>query len=360
MSQKRGFSGTRNGTGAFIRTLGELKQLTNNEKSAKKLDDLFRKNFKEDYPDTTDVEATQKKKILIENHVWGNGKTLGKASDVVEMTKKKNNTEYQAFIKAENKRIDQHEKTVVANQPITESGRNLEAEYDKIMDTIAQEYGQEVKERGDKMQRALSQRPAIKERKIRRKEVEQVAEALEKAKLLTSEGMEKQGTKLNNAQRKEAFRQLMEYARESKARKKDKARDQEELDKKKDTEKKEEEEYYKAAEKYYKTPETLRGGEPPKPPRANIAPFDPKSIIPEEDHKAEKQFKKITRKNVGKIDDGVKTDKEKLNTHVDPTVNLSDIQKALNKQKDRMKLRPAKITYHRLGKPIATATRDTF
>ena len=106
------------------------------------------------------------------------------------------------------------------------------------MDTIAQEYGQEVKERGDKMQRALSQRPAIEERKNKRKEVAQVVEALEKAKLLTSEGMEKQGTKLNNAQRKEVFGQLMKYARESKARKKDKARDQEELDKKKDTEKK--------------------------------------------------------------------------------------------------------------------------
>ena len=87
---------------------------------------------------------------------------------------------------------------------------------------------------------------------------------------------------------------------------------------KKDTEKKQEEEYYKAAEKYYKTPENLRGAVP-KPPRANIVPFDPNTIIPEEDHKEEKQFKKITRKNVGKIDDDVKTDKKKLNTHVDPT-----------------------------------------
>jgi len=149
---------------------------------------------------------------------------------------------------------------------------------------------------------------------------------------------------------------IQRIQRGNQTRKKLKEAEEEEYYKKKELE---EQEYHKAAEKYYKTPETLRAGKPPKPPRRNII-FDPSSIIPEEDHKAEPQFKKITRKNVGKIDDGVKTDKKKLNTHVDPTVNLSDIQKALNKQKDRMKLRPAKIIYHRLGKPIATATRDTF
>jgi len=83
-------------------------------------------------------------------------------------------------------------------------------------------------------------------------------------------------------------------------------------------------------------------------------PIDPKTIIPEEEQKEEDQYKKIRRRNVGDIGDGdVKTQKKKLNTNVEATVPLSDIRKALNKQKERLKLRPAKITYHHLGKSMA-------
>ena len=121
--------------------------------------------------------------------------------------------------------------------------------------------------------------------------------------------------------------------------------------------KKEEEDYYREAESFYKNPENLRG-EPPKPPRSNIVPFDPKNIIPEKDHKQELQFKKIKRKEVGEIDNGVKTEKKKLNTHVDATVKASDIRAQLEKQKKRLKLKPANIIYHRLGKSVAKAAAD--
>jgi len=93
------------------------------------------------------------------------------------------------------------------------------------------------------------------------------------------------------------------------------------------------------------------------PPQANVAPPAPPvlplaAVIPvapeekEKDKAEEMQFKKITRKNVGKIDLGVKV--QENNPQTKPTVHLSDIRKAMELQKSRLKLGHRKIVYHKL------------
>lgn len=79
-----------------------------------------------------------------------------------------------------------------------------------------------------------------------------------------------------------------------------------------------------------------------------------KQKVLDDAHESEAQFKKITRKNVGKIDDKVKVE---VDATVKPTVKLSEITKQLRNADDRrFKLKHAKITYHRLGAIVANAT----
>lgn len=376
MPSKRAFSGNRKGTGAFINTLEDLRKISKKQRSAGKLDEFFRLRFREDYPEATEDEIKQKKKILIEDHIWGNGQKLGRATDIVAMTK--NDAAYKAFKDEEDKRIDKHVTTVVANQAITEEGKALEAEYDKKMDDVAKEYFNELSGKKGRMERAINQKPAVQKRKETRKKILEDIEALEKAKKTTPEGLAKQAAQLDDTKRKEAFKQLMAYVRESKARKKkereaqEQEREAQEQDdkeyadvQKKATEKKEkkqkaleakQQEYEKKMDEYDRTPSAMRGA----PPKPNPSIVPRKAKEPEIEHKEEQQFKKINRKDIGDIDDGVKTNKRALNTHMNPTVHLTDIHKALAKQKDRLKLRPAKITFHRLGKPIANAADKTF
>ena len=94
---------------------------------------------------------------------------------------------------------------------------------------------------------------------------------------------------------------------------------------------------------YEQEPRATRG-RAPMPDRPDIIPIKPKE--PEEEQAEENQFKKITRKNVGKIDLGVKV--KDTNVHVKPTVHLSDIRKAMELQKNRLKLGHRKIVYHKL------------
>jgi len=106
-------------------------------------------------------------------------------------------------------------------------------------------------------------------------------------------------------------------------------------------------------------PKSPKGAPPAQQPDP-IAPVPPKPEHDETEKKAERQYKRINRKDIGEINDDVKVEKSDLNTHVKPTVHLSDIKKQLIKHKDRLKIRPAKIVFHRLGKPIAKEADKTF
>ena len=86
-------------------------------------------------------------------------------------------------------------------------------------------------------------------------------------------------------------------------------------------------------------------GDAPKPQRTNILPETPDEF--EQEKAQEDQFKKITRKNVGKIDLSVKVEDD--NVKVKPNVKISDIKKAIQKNSSRLKLsKPPKIVYHSL------------
>ena len=93
-------------------------------------------------------------------------------------------------------------------------------------------------------------------------------------------------------------------------------------------------------------------GDAPKPQRSNILPETPDEF--EQEKAQEDQFKKITRKNVGKIDLSVKVEDD--NVKVKPNVKISDIKKAIQKNSSRLKLsKPPKIVYHSLKNMGKTA-----
>ena len=93
-------------------------------------------------------------------------------------------------------------------------------------------------------------------------------------------------------------------------------------------------------------------GEPPKQKQGDILPKKPDEF--EKEKAQEDQFKKITRKNVGKIDLSVKVEDD--NVKVKPNVKVSDIKKAIQKNSNRLKLsKPPKIVYHSLKNMGKTA-----
>ena len=98
-------------------------------------------------------------------------------------------------------------------------------------------------------------------------------------------------------------------------------------------------------------PPAVAGAPPPIPP-PGIFPIKQKKF--EEDHKEENQLKKITRHNVEKIDDSVKV---KPSSTVMPTIEASDIRRALAKSNNRrFKIGTNVIKYHRLNGIGKTAT----
>ena len=386
MSKQRSSSGTRSGTNDLARTIEDMRLLSVKNITAENLQTKFNQRFIQSYPDATEAEMKIKLTNLVQTHDWGGGQKLGTRTELAKSIKETRSGPEIGLTKLIFDHVNKTgmertaSKVLSSVGPVEEESREqlekeqvLELEKKKgQVESISgrrknlKKLEEKMKEQGPKVEEASKNKLLAeafqkllenKRRKtIKRGEVAMLLNQLGydaeiSRKKLDEEGnallewAEERGRNLNESNKKEI---KLKQQKESAERRMEKRL------------KKEEEDYYKTAEKYYKTPETLRGGEPPKPPRSNIVPFDPKSIIQEEDHKEEEQFKKINRKDVGKIDNGVKTEKKKLNTHVDPTVPLSDIKKAIAKQKDRLKLRPAKITFHRLGKPIGQAADKTF
>ena len=101
-----------------------------------------------------------------------------------------------------------------------------------------------------------------------------------------------------------------------------------------------------------KTGAIAQKGDPPKQKQGDILPKKPDEF--EKEKAQEDQFKKITRKNVGKIDLSVKVEDD--NVKVKPIVKVSDIKKAIQKNSSRLKLsKPPKIVYHSLKNMGKTA-----
>ena len=101
-----------------------------------------------------------------------------------------------------------------------------------------------------------------------------------------------------------------------------------------------------------KTGVIAQKGEPPKQKQGYVLPKKPDEF--EKEKAQEDQFKKITRKNVGKIDLSVKVEDD--NVKVKPNVKISDIKKAIQKNSSRLKLsKPPKIVYHSLKNMGKTA-----
>ena len=92
--------------------------------------------------------------------------------------------------------------------------------------------------------------------------------------------------------------------------------------------------------------------EPLQQKQGDILPKKPDEF--EKEKAQQDQFKKITRKNVGKIDLSVKVEDD--NVKVKPNVKISDIKKAIQKNSSRLKLsKPPKIVYHSLKNMGKTA-----
>jgi len=287
---KRSSSGSRKGTSAMINTLIDMHNMGSKKRNAASFNEAFEKHYKENYPDATDAEIGQKRKTLVDDHVWGNGQKLGGVTNANKLVNKTNTEQFNSFLKAEEDKRNPPQffdaQSSAADETDTESTTEKKKKSKKKV-TISEDEkkAQEDKVKEEKMRKALREQVEAQEAQEKAKKAQ---EAQEKAKKAQEDALKSQG-----------------------------------------------------------------GQTQPKKTAATT-PIDPSTIDPEKDKKQEDQYKKIRRKNVGDIGDGdVKTQKKKLNTHVDPTVPLSDIRKALNRQKERLKLRPAKITYHHLGKSMA-------
>ena len=287
---KRSSSGSRKGTSAMINTLIDMHNMGSKKRNAASFNEAFEKHYKENYPDATDAEIGQKRKTLVDDHVWGNGQRLGGVTNANKLVSKTNKDQFKSFLKAEDDKRNPTQQFYDAQSSTAETDADDTIEKrkrskKKVTISEDEKKAQEDKVKEDKMRKALREQVEAHEKA---KKAQEAQEAQEKAKKAQEDALKSQG-----------------------------------------------------------------GQTQPKKTAATTA-IDPKTIDPEKDKKQENQYKKIRRRNVGDIGDGdVKTQKKKLNTNVEATVPLSDIRKALNRQKERLKIRPAKITYHHLGKSMA-------
>jgi len=289
---KRSSSGNRKGTSAMINTLIDMHNTGSKKRNATAFNEAFEKHYKANYPDAKDDEIGQKRKTLVDDHVWGNGQKLGGVTNANKLVNKSNTEQFKSFLKAEEDKRNPPQffdaQSSAADETDTESTTEKKKKKEgkkKVSISEDEKKAQEDKVKEDKMRKALREQVEAHEKA---KKAQEAQEAQEKAKKAQEDALKSQG-----------------------------------------------------------------GQTQPKKTAATTA-IDPKTIDPEKDKKQENQYKKIRRRNVGDIGDGdVKTQKKKLNTNVEATVPLSDIRKALNRQKERLKIRPAKITYHHLGKSMA-------
>ena len=305
MPPKRTFSGTREGGTALIHTLESMK--LGKEKTAQVLHTRYKQNYKLDYPDADDVEVQTS---MRNNIAWLGGKQLG--STATEVLKN-----VDAAKQAVSRRVE-----MKANEPtrVLERTKVIDkAEEDK--DRIIKEADDDLAKKGDQILKIVKRKPRTDEEKDRQQQLVSELEIKNEKK--------QQFNKVDNA-----FKKL----KDSKI--------------KKQVGRAQKDKYEKDMRDWDAQPVQTRGALPPVPP-PGIFPIQQKEL--EEDHKEENQFKKITRRNVAKIDDSIKVEPSST---VKPTIDASDIRQALAKSNNRrFKIGTNVITYHRLNGIGKTATQ---
>ena len=322
MPPKRTFSGTREGGTALIHTLESMK--TKNEKTKAEFDVRYKANYLLDYPGATDAEIQWAK---TNNIVWLGGQKIG--STITEVLKNVDGAKQAVAKRVENK----------ANEPkrVLERTKVID-DMEEGKDRIFKDAGDDLAKKGDQILKIVKRKPRTDE--DRAKQQQQVSELeiknLKKQKYIETKNALKtfQDNTAASISVKKAAKQKDTMVANFKQRK------QNQKDK-----------YEKDMRDWEAQPVQTRGALPPVPP-PGIFPIQPKEL--EEDHKEENQLKKITRHNVEKIDDSVKV---KPSSTVMPTIEGSDIRRALAKSNNRrFKIGTNVIKYHRLNGIGKTAT----
>ena len=322
MPPKRTFSGTREGGTALIHTLESIK--TKPERTAAVFNTRYKRNYLIDYPGATDAEIQT---AQTNNIAWLGGRQLG--STITEVLKNVDRALPALANRVENK----------ANEPKRVLERTkVNDDMEEGKDRIIKEEEDDLAKKGDQILKIVKRKPRTDE--DRAKQQQQVSELeiknLKKQKYIETKNALKtfQDNTAASISAKKAAKQKDTMVANFKQRK------QNQKDK-----------YEKDMRDWEAQPVQTRGAMPPIPP-PGIFPIQPKEL--EEDHKEENQLKKITRHNVEKIDDSVKV---KPSSTVMPTIEGSDIRRALAKSNNRrFKIGTNVIKYHRLNGIGKTAT----
>ncbi len=344
---QRSNSGTRTGTNAMVRTIHDYEKLPKLKKTVDNLKAIYAIHIVADYPDMAKAEA----KISLDNHVaWGKGKALGTLTDY----KAKISQVKDVFTKRR-------------NEIMLAPGQAIErANFNDIVDTSITDLTYDAVKKGEQ-KNAIMRRKKIKP-EYKEKQIQDVLDLEKKNKEKTDEKLIENYTQKLDAgkNRKKGIRdELNKMAYVSTGDHKKKIQDEEEeMRERLNKDIKVSEFFVKKKQKSRETHEkdmAIHNQEPratrgraPVPDRFDVAPIQPKE--PEEEQAEEGQFKKITRKNVAKIDLGVKV--KDTNPQTKPTVHLSDIRKAMELQKSRLKLSHRKIVYHKLTDMAKKATNN--
>ena len=328
MPPKRTNSGTREGGTALIHTLESIKTISAKNRTKALFDTRYKDNYLLDYPGATDAEIDTS---LKNNIVWLGGKMLGSgvSPTITEVLKK-----VPEALKAVSQRVE-----MKANEPtrILERTKVID-DMEEGKDRIFKDAGDDLAKKADQVIKIFKRKPRTDE--DRAKQQQQVSE-------LEIKNLKKQkDIKTKNALKTFQDNTDVRIAVKRAGKAKDaivanfKQRKQNQKDK-----------YEKDMRDWEAQPVQTRGALPPVPP-PGIFPIQPKEL--EEDHKEENQLKKITRHNVEKIDDSVKV---KPSSTVMPTIEVSDIRRALAKSNNRrFKIGTNVIKYHRLNGIGKTAT----
>ena len=356
---QRSSSGTRKGVNAMIHTLESMEDLSQRKRSAAIFKDTFNAQFLIDYPDATAAEIV---KAYDNNIAWGKGKRLG--DNATEMLK---NAKLPSTIRTFNERKDDIAKSKlflsvaapavpVAPQAAPQAEDTAESRARLVKDLVRKKIADVIDAREGERQ---TQKNIEKGRKMAQNF---------KARLKAAKPKEAPNADAPKAEAPKAGLKAVIKAVQKAAQKKATPPPSPKAAQKKATpppspkaaqKKTTPPPSPKAAQKKttpppineIETKQATRGAPPPITP-PGIFPIQPKKF--EEDNKEENQLKKITRHNVEKIDDSVKV---KPSSTVMPTIEVSDIRRALAKSNNRrFKIGTNVIKYHRLNGIGKTAT----
>ena len=333
---QRSSSGNKKGTGAFIRTIDDYQKLAKRKMTVAAFKNIYEKEVKKDYPDFTSTQIA----ITLKNHEdFGKGHQLGtltdyksKISDVVDVFSKRFIESLNPLQFLERSKVDQ---SMTADK---------DAFFDKSVETLNQKVAI-TKRKPINEEDQKAREDAVEKLRLKNKNIEQLVMN------------QKSYDKIKNIVgfRKMTKKQLLELLEQGEQRTSGIVQNEniERVSLVKESEKqiklankktRHREKYEQDLANYKAEPSQTRG-DPPKPKHGDVLPKKPDEF--EQDKAEEDQFKKITRKNVGKIDLSVKVKDD--NVEVKPNVKISDIKKAIQKNSSRLKLsKPPKIVYHSL------------